>query len=398
MDEDRIKKLKENCLQLFQLKDDSWKYETETDKIGDKVHSLKLEHLIDPEWLELFLLRPVEGKDVSKLSQSEFEAALDEYFIVNNVDYYFQITELEDFPDNYRLGHGTLFTFASLPQQVRDVAISLSKHDAEDMPLSTQNFFREKGAFEQLLIPTDPNLGHWLKIPCRSIGLGGLDRASEYAEESLDILRIAVFSARVHLPRYAIALDTNKNTAFLTARTESHKCPYDWNHQRTIDRLNTLYDTNDELSSDIEKRIRDAGHFLRIGDNNSPDYQRIFFYAAAIEHLILGSDDEKVLRWKFSEKGAILLSNNLEKRLDQSQKLKNIYDARCDIAHGEKSDYDFELTTSCRYYLKTILIKMLYLIDTHGLRTIVKKGEQNGESLDEYLNNIIYSGKYEKLE
>jgi hypothetical protein len=66
-----------------------------------------------------------------------------------------------------------------------------------------------------------------------------------------------------------------------------------------IDRLNTICV---KPTKDLEKRIKDAIHFLRIADNDSPDYQRLFFYTAAIEHLILGSKDEKVLHWKFSEK------------------------------------------------------------------------------------------------
>jgi hypothetical protein len=272
---------------------------------------------------------------------------------------------------------------------VKSAAISLSKREIGGISPSTQNVWKE--IFEKLVIPADPNLGHWLKISCSSISESvGSDRAFEYAEESLDILRVAVSQARFQSPQYAIARNTNKNAASPTIKgIRFSKYLYSPRHQNIIDRLNAMYA---KPSSDIEIRIKDAIHFLRIADNNSPNYQRLFFYAAAIERLILGDDDRGALGKRFSQKGAILLSNDLTERLELKKTLKIIYNRRSDIAHGEKPDYDYFLTTSCKDYLITILTKMIRLIDTYDLRTIARKNGKTGESLDEYLDIILYSG------
>ena len=144
----------------------------------------------------------------------------------------------------------------------------------------------------------------------------------------------------------------------------------------------------------MEERIKNALHFYRIGDDHSPNYQKLFFYVAAIENMILGGNDRGVLRWKFSEKGAILLADNRKKRLDLAEELKKLYDERSNIAHGGKSDYNFVMTTSARRYVYNVIVRILNLIDTCGLQRVSPKNrkKKTGKSLDEYADNIIYSG------
>jgi hypothetical protein len=385
----KIKALKRDCLKLFQLKDEFQKYKNKANKIADKIGRLKLDQAIDSGELRFFLVHPVKDKKVSDLSYVEFCKSIDEYFRVKKIDYYFQIIELKNFPKNYRLGHGTLFAFASLPPQVKGVAKNLSKGKVTSVQPSIQPVWEQ--IVQKLMIPTDPKVGHWLKISVSVISsTTSWERAFEYAEESLDILRMVISTARFHLPQHAIALDTHKNKAFPVAKgIQFSKYPYNPRHQKLIDRLNDVYV---KAPTKLERRIKNAIHFLRIADNNSPDYQRILFYVAAIENLILGRNDRGALGLKFRQKGAILLADKPKKRLDLVIELKKMYKKRSETAHGGKSDYDFFLTTSSRHYLREIIMKIMHLIDKHKLRTVVRKEEKPGQSLDEYVDNIIYSG------
>ena len=90
---------------------------------------------------------------------------------------------------------------------------------------------------------------------------------------------------------------------------EFSKYSYDVKDQALIDALSAICV---KPSSDLEKRIKNAIQLYRIADNNSPNHHKLLFYIAAIENLILGADNRDVLRWKFSEKGAILLSDKLQ--------------------------------------------------------------------------------------
>lgn len=378
----RIEKLKEECLKIFEQKD-SKQYERLAMSIDNKITSLKLDHLFNSGELTWFLMRP-KGKMASELSRNEFQLILDKYFSIKEVNYFFQITELEGFSDNYSLGHGSLLKFASLPQEVKNVAIGLSKHEVQPC-----NQAIWEGIFEKISIPADPSCGYWLKISYSSISsYMGTDKAFKFAEETLDILRISTL-ATLRLPQHAISWNIkNGNPIPLYMGVRYSRCIYDSKYKQIIDRLTVMYVNP---SSDLESRIKDAILFLRIADNNSPDNQRLFFYAAAIERLILGNEDEKSIGSKFSQKGALLLSIDVKERLDLFKELKSIYRKRSAIAHGGKLEYDFNLTTNCRYYLQRLILKLVYLVDKYNLKTVNKNGSISGESLDEFLDIIIFS-------
>jgi len=282
-----------------------------------------------------------------------------------------------------------LLTFDLLPKQVKNCARNLAKGKVPSVPPPLQKIWNQ--IIQSLTIPAYPKAGYWLKISVSAISsTRNLERAFEYAEESLDILRMAISTARFHLPRYAIALNRDKNTAFPVAKgVEFSKYVYNPRHQNLIDELSPICI---KPSSELERRIKNAIHFYRIADNNSPDHHKLFLYVAAIENLILGANDRDVLRWKFSEKGAIMLSDKQKERLDLAKELKTLYDKRSKIAHGGKADYDFFLATSSRSYLRRIALELMNLISNRNLKTVTQKRGQLGQSLDEYLDNIIYSG------
>lgn len=382
---DRIEKIKEACRKLFSLKDDFKKYEEEAIKIADKVHKSSLDHTIDPGQLRWFLINPVKQKKLSEIDRVEFNESIDEYLRVKKTDYYFQLAELRNFPDNYQLGHVLLLKFNSLPQPVKDLAKDLSRGKAARITSQTRIW---EEIFPKLLIPIDPKLGHWLKTSVSAVSSSiSTDRGFESAENSLDILRIAISTARFHLPQYAIGLDSQTNKAFHVAKgIEFNKYTYNPKHQKLIDRLSSIYV---KTPSELERRIQDAIHFLRIADNNSPDYQRLFFYVAAIERMILTS--KPPLTHKFAERGAILLRHRRKKRLKMFRDLKKLYGKRSSIAHGRSPKYDFYMTTDARRYVRCIIKRLLYLIDTYQLKTVSKKEKKLDKSLTKYIRNIIYS-------
>lgn len=387
---DRIDVLKKACLRLFEFKGDYETYENEAIKLADRVVSLKLNHTIDPGHLKFFLIIHIKNK-LRFLNRKQFDKLINDYFKVKKTDYYFQISELESFPDNYRLGYGRLLTFDSLPQPVKTFAESLSNGKIIGVKQKTEKILKE--IVKKIVIPSDPHVGYWLKITTSAISyIIQSTNAFESAEESLDILRIATPTSRVHLPQYAIGINTGESKAFLaTAAVEFSRYPYHPRMDKLIDRLS---DICVKPSSELEKRIKNALHFYRIGDNFSPNHPKIFFYVASIEHLILGRNDRDVLRWKFSEKGAILLADDSKERLGLSNELKGLYDKRSIIVHGGKFEYDFFGTTSARRHLHNIIMKILHLIDTCGLQRVAPKDKKKkaGEALDEYVENIIYSG------
>lgn len=384
----KVEKLKEDSLKLFKFRANSQEYERRAIKIVDKVHDFKLEHTIDPGEFRFFLINPVRGKKLSAIDSDEFHKSIEDYLKPKRFDYFFQLLQLTNFPTTYKLGFGMLFTFDLLPKLVKDCAKSLSKGKVPSVAPSLQKIWSE--IIPKLTIPADPKAGHWLKISVSAISsTRRLERAFEHAEESLDILRMAISTARFHIPRYAIALSTDKKTALPVAKgVELSKYVYNPRHQSLIDELSPICT---KPSSELERRIKNAIRFYRIADNNSPDHHKLFFYIAAVDNLILGANDRDVLRWKFSEKGAILLSDKLKERLDLVKELRTIYDKRSTIAHGGEADYDFLLTTSSRSHFREIALKLMHLISKSNLRTVAQKKSQPSQSLDEYLNNIIYS-------
>lgn len=99
-----------------------------------------------------------------------------------------------------------------------------------------------------------------------------------------------------------------------------------------------------------------------------------------------------MLRWKFSEKGAILLEKSVRDRINRSKELKDLYDKRSMIAHGGKSEYDFHATLDAERCFYNIFMKIMKLTESNGLKRLSKKNTIDEESLDGFIEKIIYSG------
>jgi len=383
----KLESLRQECIKLFESKEDIQGYRSRVQELEDQITRLGLNSILEPTEFE-FVLSIEIGNKLPRLSRKEFVQKINDYLRIKRNTYFFQLTELEGFPETYGLGHGSLLSSKALPEPVRVFAEHLARGEIMESDPHMKRLLEE--GISKIIIPSDPHVGHWLRIITSAVSsVILLHRAFELAEESIDILRIATPTTRILLPKYAIGLDTDKDKAFLAGTVEFARCPYHLRKQPLIDRLNEICANP---SSDLEKRIKNALHFMRIGDIFSPDYQRIFYYVAAIENLVLGSNDRDVLRWKFSEKGSILLTHDVKRRIALSRRLRKLYDARSKIAHGEETEYDFHLTTESRNHLANLITKILFLIDSEGIGTVSPKARKRGSSLDEYLDNIIYMG------
>ena len=387
---EKIERLKRECYEVYKFRKVYNKYNIEVSKIMSRVDNLKLNHLIDPMELA-FIFHVKIGNKITSISIEEFKNVIDDFFKFTVTTFYFHIPELRGFPNNYRLGHGYLLSFDSLPQPIKTLARDL----AEGKTNLYDDLFVEKSlkdyAIKNIVIPKNPEMGFWLKITTSSISYGiRHNKAFEFAEESLDILRIINLIAKINSPELALRIDERENKSFpVTVPIRFGKYEYEPSNDKLINRLS---DICVKTSSDLEYRIKNALHFFRIGENHAPDYQKIFYYVAGIEQLILGDQDRDVLRWKFSEKGAILMGDDVENRIAASTILKTLYDLRSAIAHGGKTEYNFHNTSNARHCLIGIIMKILELIDRHDIKTVSSQKGKKGNSLDEYIEKILFSG------
>ncbi len=387
---ERIEKLKKKCLELYEFWDNLAEYEKGVFKLRKTVIDLGLTEILDPTHF-IFLFMVVIRRNRGKTTFEDFKKEVNEFLSIKKLDFYFQLVELSGFPENFRLGYGNLVSFTKLPDSVKKIALKLAKGDTSNIYNNKQKDEVLDYACKQLLIPEDPNVGFWLRIsPPKAISFNILmENAFVHAQDSLDILRIASpMRGRTRLPQLAIEYNVDVGTAFPCVRgIEIGRYPYDPDSNVLIQRLN---DVCVNPSCDLEERLKDALHFFRMAEIHAPPHQQLFFYVAAIERLILSQEPN--LNHKFCERAAILTEKESGKRIEHLKELKALYKMRSTIAHGRKTNYDFYLTNSARSYLRNIILKILYLIDTKKIKRVSPKENKENESLEEYINQIIFSG------
>ena len=236
-------------------------------------------------------------------------------------------------------------------------------------------------------MPKDPNVGYWLKVS--ESGMGNFiiqQKALQKAEASVDILRILRPHIKLTLPQYVISkISSERTVSFTPLGVELDIYHFDKVEQELIDRLSKLVVNP---SCDLEKRILNALHFYRIGRNFSSEDQELF-YVAAIENLLI-SREKNVLRWKFSEKAAFLLSDDLAGRLETVKTFKTLYDDRSAIAHGNMPQCKPPETRQARDSLLLLIEKILKLMKE---RHLTKVSSADNVSLDSYIDEIKYAAK-----
>jgi hypothetical protein len=389
MGEDKqIDRLKKECYKLYKFKDDPAEYEKAAYDLEKKVTALRLNHIVEPLELSYSLLLNISSFPASP---TEFEKRVDKLLEIKKMSFFFQLPQLVGFPDNYHLGHGKLRKFDSLPAMVRDFATGLTNGKVGKVRTEEERI--QTVFLHEMQIPRNPHVGCWLEI--KKSGIGSFmvcEKALQAAEESLDILRVLRSHIRISLPQYAISKNSDERKVSFNALKielyDYHFDQQDQQEQKSIDRLNKLVA---RPRSELEKRVLNAFHFYRIGRNFSPEDQELFYYVAAIENLIIGKDDRD-LGWKFSERAAFLLEDDLIGRLEVVGKLRGLYRQRSAIAHGGIFHGKTSTTQMARDYLVRIIEKILELIDKRGLKGLSSK--KKDDSLDEYIDGIKYSGKH----
>jgi hypothetical protein len=386
MSEDkRIDILRNKCYDLYKFKDNPVEYEKAIIRLEQEVTKLGLNHVVDPIELSFLMLT---YELTVRSGTLQFRRYVDELFKIKKTSFFFQLPELFGFPDNYQLGHGKLLNFDSLPSAIKDFAAGLTKGRVGKVRTELERV--QTVYLQEISIPINPHNGCWLEISKSGISsFIMLNKALQAAEESLDILRILRPHIRIPLPQYAISKNAgDRKASFEALKIGLYKYHFDQGEQKLIARLNNLVVSS---RSDLEKRVLNALHFYRIGRNFSPEDQELFYYVAAIENLVIGKDDRDVLRWKFSEKAAFLLEDDMSGRLEMATKLKNLYDSRSRIAHGSEALGETRNVLLARECLVKIIIKILELIDKRGLQSVSPLATKNS-SLDEYIDQIKYSG------
>lgn len=383
----RLEKIKKEFIKLYDLKYDKKKYDMTIDELCDKLKKLNMPDLIDPFHVK-FLFRIQIGNKIARTTHEEFIKFVEDSF--KNVEsiYYFHKPELYEFPNYMSLGHGRLINYDSLPFEVNELANKIFSGESpfKDSLIAKAFVWH----LHDNIAISDPNKGSWLEIKTSSISYNiRYKKAFEKAEESLDVLRLVETPYRLNSIQYAIVFNEYEKSAFpASVPLSGIRYDYDQTIKESISRYSSIC-VNPK--NDIENRIKNSLYFKRIGDNFAPDHLRIFYYVAAIEKLILGTEDRDA-RWKFSQKGAILLDNDSIRRQKISKELKDMYDLRSGIAHGGKSEYDFSKTIGARNYLHSIIRKLVYLIDKEKIEKVSRDSKKEGVSLDEYIDKIIFSG------
>ena len=379
----KLTQLRKECEALFDLKDKPDDYWKEATRIMEYIVHNGLADILNPDYFgSLFIFKRDRLGDMDRKSFTKF---IEDNLRIKEIRYFFQVPELVGFPESYQLGHGKLISFEVLPEPVKEFARSLARREITHPKPHVERILKEE--VKRMIIPDDPGMGCWLEIPVLSVRVS-IEQLFKLAEESLDILRIVVPTSKIDSLRYSIGLD-EQNNAFLVTTIKWHKYHYSVIEQHNEEEIRRLNKICVKPTTDLEKRVKDALLFFRIGENSSSKHQELFYYAAGIERLILTS--QPPLTHKFRERGAIILGNNLDERQKISEEMKKIYTKRSEIAHGASTEYDYSLTFTCKFYLSRIISKITNLIETAGLKTVKTPKVKKNTSLQEYVEKTIYS-------
>lgn len=384
---EKIQKIKKEFVKLYDLKDDKKEYDKRLDELCKQIDKLKLSSLIDSFHVK-FLFSVEMGNRLSRTSRNDFIAFITDKFQNKTSTFYFHKPELNNFPSELSLGFGKLTDYEMLPLKVREYARKIYTGEFSfDDSLISKAFGLH---IHDNVAISDPTKGRWLAIQTSSITYRiRQEDAFNKAEESLDLLRLINSPYKLTTLQYALVLDEIDDKIY-PASVPLTGLRYDYDADIEKD-LNILNELCINTKNDLQHRIKNALYLKRIADNDSPDHLKILFYVAAIENLILGDNERDVLRWKFSQKGALILDDDPLKRQQISTELKHLYDLRSKIAHGGKIKYDFYKTNDAERYLRILIGRIIYLMNKENIYMISKKGKKNGKSLNEYIDKIIYS-------
>lgn len=389
--EKKLQEYKTKFKQLYEVCGERNKYIQNLDKLiaelyNDKELSKKITVSNIQLVFEQYVPLPSKGENIKEKFYSDVERS----FSIKQYLYYFHSSKLRNFPDGYRLGYGKLINWDSLPDEVKNIYHKISELNESPISKISDEMWKRL-SIENQLIFNSPHEGQWLEIEIKdTYGPSLRHEVFKRAEHSMDILRLILHGESLKPFSYAVGYDSIPNNKAWIETNIKFSSTIDYigdikerEHDENISRLNILVENPKKL----ENRIREALNYLRIGEYSSEDHNKIFYYAAGIEKLIVGDIYE--LSYKFALNGAFVLGMEPKQRQIIFNDLRKIYKKRSEIAHGDIGDYDSNLTNKAHGYLKNIIFKLIKLIDDNNIQYITNDKEKN--TLTNYIEQIIFS-------
>jgi len=387
--EKKLEAYKKKFNQLYEVFNDRNKYIQKLDKLMDELQrDKKLVSKVDISYIRLIFENCIPNLVKGEFIEEQFYSSVEKVFSIKQYFYYFHLSKLNNFPEGYKLGYGVFKNWDSLPEEVKNEFNRVMVLNQSPYPVIDDETWKRLSA-ENKLIFNSPHTGQWLEIQIEGVfGPNMQNEAFRQAELSMDILRVVLFSGIVEPFSYTVIYDPKSHNVNIgvkisfTGGVDYFGDVKERGYDENINRLNKLV----EKPSKIEKRIIQALKFLRIGDYISEDQNRIFYYAAGIEKMIL--DNEPEISHKFSLRGSFLLGNNSKERRLIFNDLKDIYRKRSGVAHGSIIEYDYRLTLKANRYIKGMILKLLKIIDEHNIIDVKKDREKN--TLVNYIEQKIF--------
>jgi len=369
--EKKLEAYKKKFNQLYEIFNDRNKYIQKLDKLMDELQrDKKLGSKIDISYIRLVFESYIPNLVKGEVIEEQFYSSVEKVFSIKQYFYHFHSSKLNNFPECYKLGYGVLKNWDSLPEEVKNECNRVMVLNQSPYPVIDDETWKRLSA-ENKLIFNPPHKGQWLEIQIEGVfGPNMQNEAFRQAELSMDVLRLVLSSGMLEPFSYTVIYDPKSHNVNIggkisfTGGVDYFGDVKERGYDENINRLNKLV----EKPSKIEKRIIQALNFLRIGDYIAEDQNRIFYYAAGIEKMIL--DNEPEIKHKFSLRGSFLLGNTSKERRMIFNDLKNIYSKRNKIAHGSIIEYDRRLTWKSNRYLKNIILQLLKIIDENKIISV----------------------------
>jgi hypothetical protein len=361
--------LEEN--QYYELRDETIKSIQEIPGIND---ALSWRDILDvlrypPSYL---------GKPFKKITDKEFtKLVVDELLTEVVYHFYFPLYNVYGFPDGYQLGHATLHVYSSLPAPVKDHFDREWKHRFE---MNKEH----ASSLEEYLGRKRDAVFLYVSVKAQGHEKAG-QKATKLADESVHILR-AIYMHDFGISEYAYI--TGKGTyagSYLTLNIGWST--YTSRFDNTIGKLTNILTKQDP--NDIENRLRNAIILFGIETEAARPEVRYTLLTTALEGLLLTEGDRDYLRLKLAEKISFLLENNLDKRLELFEKVKDVYDRRSDFVH-QKPKFK-PITQEEVEKLGEIFIKVfnkLLELRNQGYEQIQKK--DGAKTIDDLVTNLKF--------
>lgn len=265
------------------------------------------------------------NKPFRELSKEDIAAFIrKELLIPKSYEFFFLLKYLYNFPDNYKLGFGSLRHFATLPSAIHSYFIEKwarnfkARHPQSDVSAYLK---REQDA----ILFTVSLLAHGHEK--------AIQKAKELASESMHILRI--FYGRDFQPdEYAFLVNGNISSGGIEESLGVVSI-YQDNLDALSNQLSAIFVAN--TPDDLNKRLRNAARLSGLAiEANRPEVS-FTLLTTALEALLMTEGDRDYLRLKIAEKTAFLLENDPHERAMLFEVVKDAYDRRSDFVHQNQN-------------------------------------------------------------